>query len=163
MTDIVQPLRALLGQAEAARDAAQVELQRALAAQQAAQAQLDELDVYRRQYEQRYAAQFARQAAGIDVVRCYQSFMQRLSQAIEQQRHVAQERATRLEAARSSLQQRELQVASTRKLIERREEALRREATQRERRQADEAAARSAVQRRPDLLAFGAVARGIAS
>jgi flagellar FliJ protein len=147
-------LTVLLQQAEAARDAAELELHRALAALQAAQGQLQELTTYRAEYEQRYAAQFARGASGIDIVRCYQGFAQRLAQAIEQQAQAVRAAEGRVEAAREPLRQAELQVASIRKLIERRSEEQRLKEQRREQRQTDENAAR-ATGRGPSM--FGAM------
>lgn len=156
----LESLAVLLQQAESARDAAEVELQRALAIVQAAQGQLHELITYRAEYEQRYAAQFARGASGIDIVRCYQGFMQRLAQAIAQQTRVVEHSQARLEAAREPLRRHELQVASIGKLIERRVEEQQREDRQREQRLADEAAARSSAHR-PGLLRTSALLRGV--
>ena len=136
------PLHALLQQAEAERDAAEAERLAAHGAQQSARAQHAELLDYRGEYERRYAAQFARGAAGIDIVRCYQGFMQRLAQAIEQQARVLRHAEARHEAASRALQAHELRVASIRKLIERRLAESQRAAGRREQRQADEAAAR---------------------
>jgi flagellar protein FliJ len=154
-------LSVLLQQAESARDAAELELRRALATVQAAQGQLHELITYRAEYERRYAAQFARGASGIDIVRCYQGFMQRLAQAIAQQTRVVEHGQARLEATREPLRRHELQVASIRKLIERRIEERRREAQQRERRLSDEAAARSSSAQRPGLFGGSALLRGV--
>ena len=150
----------LLRQAEAARDAAELELQQALALLQSAQGQLCELFTYRAEYERRYAAQFARGASGIDIVRCYQGFMQRLAQAIGQQTRVVEHGQARLEATREPLRRQELQVASIGKLIERRIEQRQREEQQREQRQSDEAAARSSAQR-PELFRCSALLRGV--
>jgi flagellar FliJ protein len=149
----------LLRQAEAARDAAELELQRAQGAVQAAQAQRHELLEYRGEYERRYAAQFARGASGIDIVRCYQGFMQRLAQAIAQQTRVVEHAEARAEAMRAPLRDSELQAASIRKLIERRIAEQQREEQQREQRRSDEAAARSSAQRPP--LAGAPVLRGV--
>jgi len=157
----LESLAVLLQQAEAARDAAELELQRALATLQAAQAQLHELITYRAEYERRYAAQFARGASGIDIVRCYQGFMQRLAQAIAQQTRVVEHSQVRLEATREPLRRHELQVASIGKLIERRVEAQQRDERQREQRQADEVAARSGSAQRPGLFGASALLRGV--
>ena len=157
----LESLAVLLQQAESARDAAELELQRALATLQAAQAQLHELITYRAEYERRYAAQFARGASGIDIVRCYQGFMQRLAQAIAQQTRVVEHSQVRLEATREPLRRHELQVASIGKLIERRVEAQQCEERQREQRQADEVAARSGSAQRPGLFGASALLRGV--
>jgi flagellar FliJ protein len=139
----IESLHALLQQAEEARDAAVGELQRAQRESQAAMGQHEQLVSYRRDYEARYSAQFA-SAGSMEMLRCYQSFMQRLTQAVDQQQRVAQRFAERAAAANQALQQHEIRVASIRKLIERRAEENKRVVAQRERREADELAARSA-------------------
>jgi len=87
MTDI-QPLLILLGQHERQRDAALTGHQRALAASTAAADQAEQLRSYRRDYEQRWSAQFCREGK-IELVRCYQSFIEQLTQAVEQQTRIA--------------------------------------------------------------------------
>jgi flagellar FliJ protein len=146
-------LLTLLQQAEAARDAAEVALQRTLAALQQARTQQAQLEQYRAEYEARYAEQFAR-GASIDIVRCYQGFAQRLAQAIEQQAQAVRAAEGRVDAAREPLRQAELQVASIRKLIERRSEELRLKEQRREQRQTDESAARATGR---GLSMFGAI------
>ena len=157
----LESLALLLQQAESARDAAELALRRALTTLQAAQAQLHELITYRAEYERRYAAQFAHGASGIDIVRCYQGFMQRLAQAIAQQTRVVEHGQARLEAAREPLRRSELQVASMRKLIERRLEERQREEQQREQRLSDEAAARSSGAPRAGLFGASTLLRGV--
>ena len=146
-------LLTLLQQAEAARDAAEVALQRTLAALQPARPQQGQLEPPRAEPAARYAEQFAR-GASIDIVRCYQGFAQRLAQAIEQQAQAVRAAEGRVEAAREPLRQAELQVASIRKLIERRSEELRLKEQRREQRQTDECAARATGR---GLSMFGAM------
>ena len=143
------PLHTLLKHAEAERDGALAERLAAQAALQSARAQHVELLDYRAEYERRYAAQFARGAAGIDIVRCYQGFMQRLAQAIEQQSRLVRQTEVRHDCARAALQGHELRVASIGKLIERRAAEQQRSAGRREQRLSDEAAARSGAAGRP--------------
>lgn len=137
----LQPLIALLQQTERERDAALAEHQRAAAAQQAAAAQSEQLLGYRREYEQRWGERFGREG-GMELMHCYQSFMQRLALAVEQQAHVAQHATAQLEHARDALLQHEIRVASVRKLIERRVREVQQSADRREQRQADELASR---------------------
>ena len=118
MTDL-QPLILLLGQNERLRDAALAEQQRAQAASTAAAAQAAQLRDYRRDYEQRWSAQFCREGK-IELVRCYQSFMERLTQAVDQQSRVAEHTAQQLAGAVVALREIELRCASIRRLIERR-------------------------------------------
>jgi flagellar FliJ protein len=138
-----QSLVALLEQAEKTRDAALAEQQRLRNEAAAAHAQHEQLVGYRRDYEARYNAQFA-SAGSMEMLRCYQSFMQRLTQAVDQQARVAQHADQRAAAAQEAVQQLEIRVASIRKLIERRAEEHQRVLAQRERRESDELAARSA-------------------
>ena len=79
-----QSLTTLLEHAESERDAALNALRHTEAAAAAAQGQLDQLQEYRTQYQQRWSAQF-RQAGSIELLQCYQGFAQRLAQAIAQQ------------------------------------------------------------------------------
>jgi flagellar protein FliJ len=145
MTDL-QPLTLLLGQSERARDAAYAEHQRRLAASEAATTQVEQLRSYRRDYEQRWSAQFCRDGK-IELVRCYQSFMERLTQAIDQQARVAEHCAGQVEHALAALRQSELRCASVRKLIERRSEQHRLDGERREQKHSDEFASRAAWNR----------------
>ena len=97
MTDL-QPLTILLGQAERQRDAAIAEHQRAQAASDASAAQAEQLRTYRKEYEQRWSAEFCREGK-IELVRCYQGFIHRLTQAVEQQERVAAHAAIQVERA----------------------------------------------------------------
>ncbi len=154
----LQPVMALLAQAERERDAALAEVQAATQAQQQAAAQTDQLLVYRREYEQRWSAQF-RTEGHIELVHCYRGFMDRLSQAVEQQQRVAAHAGTRLERARLALMEQELRVASVRKLIERRRAELRLSADRAEQKQTDEFGSRRGVQ--PSGQRARASARGL--
>ncbi len=145
MTD-VQTLTVLLGQNERQRDAAIAEHQRAQGAADAARDQAEQLRAYRREYEQRWSAQFRREGK-IELVHCYQSFMQRLTQAVEQQSRVAEHAAQQVEHALSALRDTELRCASVRKLIERRVAELRIAEERRDQKQTDEAATRAAWNR----------------
>lgn len=145
MTDL-QPLLILLGQHDKQRDAARLEHQRAVAAAVAAEAQAAQLADYRREYEQRWKTEFAREGK-IEVVHCYQSFNQRLSLAVDQQAHAVKIAAAQAEHAMTRLAEAEMRCASVRKLIERRTLEQRLAADRREQKQSDEFAARSAWNR----------------
>ena len=75
-------LALLLAQAERERDEARAEQFRAEAARRAAATQAEQLVAYRRDYERRWSAEFCRDGK-IELVRCYQGFMQRMTQAVE--------------------------------------------------------------------------------
>ncbi|ALV06208.1 flagellar export protein FliJ [Roseateles depolymerans] len=140
----LQALTVLLERAEAERDEALRFLQDAERRAQAARLQHDQLSQYRSDYQSRWKQEFA-QRTTIQILGCYQNFGGRLDQAIGQQAGVADFADQRLDAARRVLQERELRVASVRKLIERRRaEALRTEMRQ-EQRATDEQAARAAA------------------
>jgi flagellar protein FliJ len=145
MTDL-QPLTLLLGQHERQRDAALAEHQRAALGSEAAAAQAAQLLTYRREYEQRWGEQFKREGQ-IELVRCYQSFTERLTQAVEQQTLMAALAAKRVEAALVALRESELRCASVRKLIERRTLEHRLGAERRDQKQTDEQASRAAWNR----------------
>ena len=152
MTDL-QPLLTLLGQAERERDEALAHSQRRETAQRAAQAQSEQLLDYRRDYEQRWGEHFSRQSK-VELLHCYQGFIQRLSQAIEQQAHAAHHAAEQSAAALAALREAEMRVASVRKLIERRVGEQQRSEDKRDQKQTDEFAARVAWQR---LSNFGSL------
>ncbi len=145
MTD-VQTLTILLGQNERQRDAALAEHQRAQGAAEAARAQAEQLRGYRRDYEQRWSAQFCREGK-IELVRCYQSFMERLTLAVEQQARIADHAAQQVERVLTALREAELRCASVRKLIERRMAEQRLATERRDQKQTDEAATRAAWNR----------------
>ncbi|MEP7297817.1 MAG: flagellar export protein FliJ [Burkholderiales bacterium] len=145
MTNL-QPLTVLLGQHERQRDAALAEHQRAVVASEAAQAQAEQLHTYRREYEQRWSAQFRREGQ-IELVRCYQSFMERLTQAVDQQARVAEHAAAQVDRMMTVLREAELRCASVRKLIERRTHEQRADAERRDQKLTDEQATRAAWNR----------------
>ncbi|MES2994194.1 MAG: flagellar export protein FliJ [Pseudomonadota bacterium] len=142
MTDI-QTLTILLGQNERQRDAALAEHQRAQGAAEAAKAQAEQLRHYRRDYEQRWGTQFKREGK-IELVHCYQSFMERLTLAVGQQTRIAEHTAQGVERAVLALRETELRCASVRKLIERRIAEQRLTLERRDQKQTDEAATRAA-------------------
>lgn len=132
-------LHTLLTQAEAERDQARAALRRAEEQLTRLRAQADQLLAYRSEYQQRWGGQFA-QGGAIEIVHCYQSFMQRLDEALVQQRQQSEAAATLAERQRATLLATEMRVASVRKLLERRQIELRRVEDRREQRQNDEAA-----------------------
>jgi flagellar FliJ protein len=137
----MQPLQALLAQAERERDDAWGQAKRASDRHASATSQADELLAYRREYEQRWNEQF-RSGGHMDLVHCYRSFMERLTHALEQQQRIVQQAAQHMEQARAQLQEHELRVASVRKLIERRHREMLLTAQRQEQKQTDEFSAR---------------------
>ncbi len=145
MTDL-QPLTVLLGQNERLRDAATLAHQRVLAASVAAATQAEQLQAYQREYQARWQAQFQR-GGQIELVHCYQGFMERLTQAVAQQARIAEHAAAQVAHALGELRATELRCASVRKLIERRTRELRVGADRLEQKRSDEAASRAAWDR----------------
>lgn len=145
MTD-VQTLTILLGQNERRRDAAIADHQRAQVTAEAARSQTEQLLTYRREYEQRWRSQFCREGQ-IELVHCYQSFMERLTLAVEQQANIAEHKAQQALRTLGTLRDTELRCASVRKLIERRLAEQRLSADRRDQKQTDEAASRAAWNR----------------
>jgi flagellar FliJ protein len=143
MTDDLHPLRLLLTQAEQQRDAALGEQLKAEAAQRAAAAQAQQLVAYRREYEQRWSAEFCREGK-IELVRCYQGFMERLTQAVDQQCRVAAQAAMQSERRAAIVRDHDVRAAGLKKLIERRLGEGQRQAARIEQSQSDDQAARAA-------------------
>ena len=136
----------LLEQAQAERNGVLAAFNQSRARCDAARAQATQLDAYRADYHQRWSTQFA-QGAGLDIVRCYQSFADRLETAIAQQAQaVALAQAAQARAG-DALSAAELRVASVRKLIERRAAAQRQALERREQKADDEQAMRVALAR----------------
>ena len=119
MKDELRPLALLLAQAERQRYDAFAEQLKAESARRAAQAQAEQLVTYRREYEQRWSAEFCREGR-IELVRCYQGFVHRLTQAVEQQERVAAHAAVQVARAETIVRGHELRAASLKKMIERR-------------------------------------------
>lgn len=149
-TSDLQPLMVLLAQSERKRDLAMTEHQRTKKASDAATEQSAQLLTYRRDYEQRWSAQFSREGK-IELVHCYHAFMERLTQAVEQQGRVAEYAEQNTGRAQTQLLEIELRCASVRKLIERRTQGIRLSAEKRDQKQTDEQASRTAWMQRSEL------------
>lgn len=144
----LQALNVLLERAEAERDEALRHLREAQARANAARNQHDQLAQYRQDYRHRWSQEFA-QRTTVQLLGCYQNFGGRLDEAIGQQQGIANYAEQRLAMAQNVVRERELRVASVRKLIERRRgEALRAE-MRRDQRTTDEQAARAATRSNP--------------
>ena len=156
MTDDLRSLRLLLAQAERQRDEALAEQLTLDAAWRAAAAQAEQLVLYRREYEQRWRAEFCREGK-MELVRCYQGFMERLSQAVEQQERIAGHAAAQAERATAIVRGHEVRAAALKKLVERRLKEGERVAAGREQRQHDEHASRAAWARFAEANARGAI------
>jgi len=139
-------LSLLLERAEGERDAAARALHTAGPQAEAARAQHGQLADYRQDYQQRWTQSFA-QGTTMSIVDCYQSFGQRLEQAVATQGNVANHADQRQVRAREALRQAELRVAALRQLIVRRQAEAAKVAQRREQRTTDEFAARAHLRR----------------
>jgi flagellar protein FliJ len=142
MSAALQPLLALLAQTERERDAAAADHRRAQSAHRQAEQQLGQLTDYQADYETRWRAQL-REGATMDVLQCYQGFAGRLQEAVDQQARAVDLAAQRAAREQARLTEREIRVASVRRLIERRTDDLRRGIERREQKQLDEFASRA--------------------
>ncbi len=147
MNDDLQSLNLLLARAEVERDEALAEQLKLEAAKRAADAQAEELVLYRREYEQRWSAEFCREGK-IELVRCYQGFILRLNQAVEQQQRVAEHAAAQAERAEAIVRGHDVRAAALKKLVERRLHEGHLVSARLEQKQSDEHAARLAWSRR---------------
>ena len=136
-------LTSLLSQAEQARDAARQRLLDAEHGQRQDLAQAEQLDAYRRETQQRWAVQSG-QAAAVQIMLCYRGFMDRLEQAITQQQQACAQAERQVALAREALADCEMRVASVRKLIDRRRQALRLIEQRLDQKRVDEAGQRAA-------------------
>ena len=132
-------LQTLLMRAESERDQILAAHRRAEEQARRAQAQAEQLQSYRGDYQARWAGQFSRRGA-IEIVHCYQSFMQRLEEAVTHQQRQAEAAQAQSQRLRQALIAAELRVASVRKLAERRRAEQRLAEDRREQRQTDETA-----------------------
>jgi flagellar protein FliJ len=136
-------LNTLLEREKQKRDAALLEWREAERQAQATRDQAQALLTYRGEYHQRWSAQFA-QRAPIEILRCYQGFVERLEQAIGAQQNAADHAAARVQAAQTRLRHRETKLATVQRLIERRLQAGAVREQRREQKGFDEAAQRLA-------------------
>ena len=143
MNDDLRSLNLLLVQTERQRDEALAEQLKLDAAWRAAAAQAEQLVLYRREYEQRWSAEFCREGK-IELVRCYQGFMERLTQAVEQQERIAVHAAAQAESAAVVMRGHDVRAAALKKLVERRVKEGERIAAGLEQKQNDEHASRAA-------------------
>jgi flagellar protein FliJ len=145
----LQPLFVLLEQAEGHRDEALARQARAEKALIAAHAQQTQLHDYRTEYENRWGAQF-RTGVTMTLMQCYQDFVGRLHGAVDLQGQQVQRLTHEFERMRNETLAAELRVASVKKLIERRETTMARQAERRDQKSQDEMSSRAAWQRLAD-------------
>jgi flagellar FliJ protein len=159
----LKPLMTLHECAERERDEARNRFERAKAAADAAQGQLEALAGWRADYQARWKAQFAG-GSSVEIIRCYQDFMQRLGQAIAEQELTVERTRNSAESARHVLVAREQRVAAVAQLIERRQNEAALALGRREQKATDEMAARAlrggSGGRGLNLAALGVLAGG---
>lgn len=139
--DRMTVLSTLLEREQERRDEAQQVLLQARQKLEQAQQQREALETYRQEYHDRWSRQF-RHSGTVEILRCYQGFVERLDHAIAAQAQELKLAGQRVEASAAQLRQREIRVSMVRKLIERRENAARLLAQRQEQKASDEAAMR---------------------
>jgi len=106
-----QALNALLEQVQTERDEALSQFEHGRKAHENARQQLQSLHDFRQQYQDRWQQQF-RQASGMEIMRSYQEFMNRLSEAESEQTRRVELAASSIERLRAVLIERERKVAA---------------------------------------------------
>jgi flagellar FliJ protein len=137
-----QVLHTLLQREEDARDAALLACRRAVEQLGHARDQAEHLERHRGETIARWNER-ARQHASVEMLNTYRNFLQRLDQALAQQRMTVSRLDVLSERAREELVAAETRVAAVRKLIERRVQSEHRAAQQRDQKRTDEAAQRA--------------------
>ena len=132
-------LHTLLEHAERQRDEAHSALLQAEDHLRRLQNQEEQLLAYREDYRQRHPALGGR-STSIELLRCHEGFMQRLDQALQQQRVQVQHAEHRGTQLRADLVAQETRVASVRKLLERRGAQVQQLAARLDQRRSDETA-----------------------
>lgn len=138
----LSPLLLVLEAAEKARDAAVADMEGARKAYDAARQQSQSLVDWRREYQNKWQSQF-RQTGGMEIMRCYQDFMQRLGEAVSDQDIRVEQARAYMERCREQLIERERKVAAVVQLMERRHAELQLAHNRREQKATDEVAARA--------------------
>ena len=122
------------------RDDARKVLQDTLAAEQAARAQLNQLEDYARETESRWGMK-ADTTMQPEVMYHHYQFMNRLGHAASIQNGVVGDQSARLQAAQRALLDAELRLASLRKVVEKRRNDFALQQQRRDQKQTDERAA----------------------
>lgn len=135
-------LLVVLEAAEKARDEAVAELEGGRRAYDAARQQAQSLTDWRKEYQQRWQSQF-RQTGGMEIMRCYQDFMQRLAEAIADQDKRVEQARLYMDRCRALLIERERKVAAVAQLMERRLAELQTRQNRQEQKATDEIASRA--------------------
>lgn len=137
--DPLASLQRVIEMAEKRRDEALAEQARLQREQQHAMAQMDQIQGYAQEAEQRWAQRSA-QGVTTALLMHHRQFMQKIHHAIDFQRGVLSDKEIRLERAQSTVMEAEREVASLRKYTERQQAALALRAMRIEQKQTDEMA-----------------------
>ncbi|MGE5452250.1 MAG: flagellar export protein FliJ [Acidobacteriota bacterium] len=138
----LQPLLMVLEAAEKARDDAKSEMEAGRRAHEAARQQAQSLHDWRREYQTKWQSQF-RQSGGMEIIRCYQDFMQRLGEAVSEQDRRVEQTQVYLDRCRELLIERERKVVAVGQLIERRQQEAALAQRRQEQKATDEMASRA--------------------
>ena len=112
----LQALIQLLDHERRARDEALQALSHAEGTAGQAEAQAQALNTYRSDYVERWSARF-REPGSVALMQCYQGFMQRLEQAIVQQRHAQAQAKQRVDQFFHRRQQQEQRLVARREQV----------------------------------------------
>ncbi len=140
----VRALGVALEAAAKERDQAASSLEGGRRAYEAARQQSQSLEDWRREYQNRWQSQF-RQAGGMEIMRCYQDFMQRLGEAVQDQDKRVEQARAYMERCRQDLIERERKVAAIEQLMERRQTEARLKQDRQDQKATDEMAARAGL------------------
>jgi len=132
----------VLETAEKARDEAVAELEGGRRAYDAARQQAQSLTDWRSEYQQRWQSQF-KNTGGMEILRCYQDFMQRLAEAVSDQDKRVELARAYMERCREQLIERERKVAAVAQLMERRHAEVLLKQNRQDQKATDEVAARA--------------------
>jgi len=141
MSPNLSSLLMMLEAAERERDDARAELEAVRQGLEGAERQAQSLHDWRRDYQNRWQSQF-RQSGGMEIMRCYQDFMQRLGTAVQDQDVKVDQARAQMERSQAALLERERKVAAITQLMERRQSEWQRQQDRQEQKATDELAAR---------------------
>jgi flagellar protein FliJ len=144
LTHPTQSLFVVLEQAKSSRDHAFMLLESSRKILEDARYKLNSLHNFRQQYEERWQGQF-RLAGGMEIVRCYQDFMARLTSAVDEQAKRVDHLQRDHEMRRTDLLECERKLSAVEKLIERRQQEMLVSTMRKEQRDTDEMATRLAL------------------
>jgi flagellar FliJ protein len=151
----IQTLKILLEREEADRETAEIGMRQAERYLSRIDQQMAQFEKYRGDYIARWQDEFGHHG-GIEILRCYRSYMGRLDEAISQLTAQQTHAQASLRRARALLLEAETRVAAIRKLMERRIETHELAESRRDQKHTDEMAQRAAWASRPSAT-VGAV------